>query len=143
MFLLWLQVWFSWCQVDLYRHEWSQVGLIPSWAKWDVKNTQKLLTLSVSWSHDPASDNDDVDFDGNSDDDQWSGPFVLYFNLLAANSPECTFDTSSYKINDDDDAWGQIVPQGGHFDAFSFPFISCLGQLNSRPCHSLTHSLTN
>ena len=33
--------------------------------------------------------------------------------------------------------------QGGHFDAFSFPFISCLGQLNSRPCHSLTHSLTN
>ena len=54
MFFLWLQVWFSWCQVDLYRHEWSQVGLIPSWAKWDVKNTQKLLTLSVSWPHDPA-----------------------------------------------------------------------------------------
>ena len=54
MFLLWLQVWFSWCQVDLYRHEWSQVGLFPSWAKCDVKNTQKLLTLSVSWPHDPA-----------------------------------------------------------------------------------------
>ena len=69
-------------------------------------------------------DNDDVDFDGNNNDDQWSGPSVLYFNLLAANSPECTFDTSSYKINDDDDVWGQIVPQGGNFDAFSLPLLA-------------------
>ena len=70
-------------------------------------------------------DNDDIDFDGNHNDDQWSGPSVLYFNLLAANSPECTFDTSSYKINDDDDdVWGQIVPQGGNFDAFSLPLLA-------------------
>ena len=26
------QVWFSWFQVDFYRHKWFQVGLNPSWA---------------------------------------------------------------------------------------------------------------
>ena len=45
---------------------WIKSELSAAGAKWDVKNTKKVLTSSVSWPHDPArpcrlrpSDDDD------------------------------------------------------------------------------------
>ena len=40
---------------------WFESELSGAGVKWDVKNTEKVLTSSVSWPHNPASDDDDDD----------------------------------------------------------------------------------
>ena len=55
---------------------WFKYKLSAAGVKWDVKNTKKVLTSSVSWPHDPAvgrlwpsDDDDDDDDDINNDAD--------------------------------------------------------------------------
>ena len=42
--------------------------------KWDVKNTKKELTSSVSWPHDPAWPSDDDDDNDDNDEDDNDDP---------------------------------------------------------------------